>query len=110
MPLETPPRIRVDFNELVRGDLVLLSQSDRAIEADGREVMLLEGMAVVAFEENEYADGTAECLFAVGVAERNDPSVNGEWTKNAKWCCRFTGGIQRKDNLFLRRSGNERAT
>jgi hypothetical protein len=94
MKLESLPRISVDFNELVEADLVLLAASDRVHCEDGSELVLVPGLAVIAFERNAYADGTMEYLYAVGHAERNDPSVNGAWTGNAGWCCRFTGGIQ----------------
>jgi hypothetical protein len=72
----------------------LLAKDDRVSVAGGAEVLLQEGMPVVAFEHNAYADGTTEYLYVHGVVERNDPAANGEWTRSAKWCCRFTGGVQ----------------
>ncbi|MGN6829973.1 MULTISPECIES: hypothetical protein [Roseateles] len=98
MSLESPPRIRVDFNELVGSGLVLLSKTDRVECDDGREVMLEAGLAVIAFERNAYGDGTAEYLYVSGHAERNDPTINGEWTRNALWCCRFVGGVQSSES------------
>lgn len=94
MTLKLIPRIRVDFNELVGSDLVLLATSDLVKCEDGREVLIQPGLPVIAFENNQYADGTTEYLYARGLAERNDPTGNGEWTRNAKWCCRINGGIQ----------------
>ena len=94
MTLEPIPRIRVDFNELIGPDLVLLAKSDLVKCEDGGELLLQPGLPVIAFEHNEYADSTTEYLYAQGFAERNDPAVNGEWTRNAKWCCRFNGGVQ----------------
>lgn len=94
MTLEPIPRVRVDFNELVGPDLVLLSKFDLVECEDGSELLLQPGLQVVAFEYNEYDDGTTEYLYVQGLAERNDPTVNGEWTRNATWCCRFDGGVQ----------------
>lgn len=93
MPLERLPRIPVDFNELVGSDLVLLSKTDLVDCDDGSRLMLQPGMCVIAFEHNAYADGTHEYLYVQGYAEKNDPTINGEWTRNAQWCCRFTGGV-----------------
>lgn len=94
MTLRPIPRIRVDFNELVGPDLVLLAKSDLVTCEDGGEILLQAGLPVIAFEYNKYADGTTEYLHAQGLAERNDPTINGEWTRNAQWCCRFKGDVQ----------------
>ena len=88
------PRVSVDFNEFVGDDLVLLAREDIAVDDQGRPISLSQGLPVVAYEYNAYDDGTEECLYAEGVAERNDPEVNGEWTRNARWCCRFRGGVK----------------
>ena len=88
------PRLAVDFNELVADDLVLLSKVDRVVDADGKECLLRNGLPVIAYEHNRYADGTTEYLYVEGVAEKNDPEVNGAWTQAAKWCCRFKGGVE----------------
>jgi hypothetical protein len=98
MSLEPTPRIRVDFNEFVEPGLVLLTKADRVKCEDGSEVQLLPGLPVLAFEYNEYADGTAEYLYVQGHAERNDPSRNGEWTRNAQWCCRYNGEVQSSES------------
>jgi len=94
MPPEQPPRIHVDFNELIGPGLVLLSKTDVVRCDDGSAVELQPGLPVIAFEYNEYADGEIETLYVQGLAERNDPAVNGAWTRNARWCCRFEGGVQ----------------
>lgn len=88
------PRIRVDFNELVSDDLVLLAKDDLVGDAKGNVVCLTDGLPVMAYEYNSYGDGTKEYLYVEGVAERNDPNVNGHWTQAAKWCCRFKGGVK----------------
>lgn len=83
------PRIRVDFNELVQFDVVLLSQTDLVFDSAGVEIFLTEGLPVFVYEYNDYADGTEEYLLADGFAELNGTAVNGEWSKAAKWCCRI---------------------
>lgn len=94
MALESLPRIRVDFNEQVDSNLVLLAKGDLVTCEDGSKLVLQAGLPVIAFEYNEYADGTTEYLYVQGYAERNDPAKNGEWTRNAQWCCRFSGEVQ----------------
>jgi len=98
MLLEPLPRIRVDFNELVESDLVLLSKSDTVECEDGSEIVLEVGLPVMAYEYNTYTDGTTEYLYVQGYAERNDSGINGEWTRNAQWCCRFAGGVQTSES------------
>jgi hypothetical protein len=82
-------RIRVDFNELVQPNVVLLSQADLVVDSRGTEVPLTEGLPVSIYEYNDYADGEQEYLLADGVAELNDTAVNGLWCKQVKWCCRI---------------------
>jgi hypothetical protein len=83
------PRIRVDFNELVQADVVLMSKTDLVVDSAGYRVLLTEGLPVFVYEYNHYADGTEEYLLADGTAELNDTAINGEWSKAAKWCCRI---------------------
>lgn len=94
MSLERLPRIRVDFNEFVNPELVLLSKTDLVECDDGSPLVLQQGMRVIAYEHNVYGDGTSEYLYVQGYAEKNDPAINGEWTRNAQWFCRFAGGVQ----------------
>ena len=83
------PRIRVDFNELVKDDLVLLSKSDLVTDSAENEITLSEGMKVFVYEFNHYDDGTKEYLLADGIAELNNLEINGKWSAAAKWCCRI---------------------
>jgi len=83
------PRIPVDFNELVEKDLVLLCKSDKAQDSEGNEVQLSEGVEVFVYEFNHYDNNEKEWLLADGIAELNDPNINGQWSKAAKWCCRI---------------------
>jgi len=89
------PKIRVDFNELVKKDLLLLSDLDKVQDSEGNEIELAEGLAISVYEFNHYDNGEKEYILAEGIAERNDPEKNGRWSMNAKWCCRINGnGIQ----------------
>lgn len=90
-------RIRVDFNELVEPNLVLLSKTDVVLDSDGNEVFLVDGVKMFVYEFNSYDDddGDEEYLLADGVAETNRPEVNDQWTKAARWCCRIdSNGIK----------------
>lgn len=84
------PRIRVDFNELVQKDLVLLSQIDEAEDSAGNKFQLVVGLPVSVYEFNDYDNGEKEYLLADGVAELNNIVANGEWARAAKWCCRIS--------------------
>ena len=91
-------RIRVDFNELVQANVVLLSKTDLIVDSRGAEMLLIEGLPVSVYEYNDYADGEQEYLLADGVVELNDTSVNGLWSEAAKWCCRIDErGIRNED-------------
>lgn len=83
------PRIRVDFNELVQEDVVLLSKIDEIEDSDANRIILVEGLKVSLYEFNHYDDGTKEYLLAEGVAIFNDTNINGAWSKTAKWCCQI---------------------
>lgn len=83
------PRISVNFNEMVRSNLVLLSKTDEVTDSSGAQVGLSDGLPVYVYEYSDYGDGEEELLVADGVAEPNDPATNGEWTAAAKWCCRI---------------------
>ena len=89
------PRFRIDLNELVEHDLVLLSQADVRLDETGTPVQLLPGMAIDVIEDDPDVDGTPGLLVASGVAE---PNVLGTgWTKVATWCCRIDSrGIRRE--------------
>jgi hypothetical protein len=89
------PRIKVDFNEMVEEDLVLLSKTDTVFDSEGNKITLVEGKKVYLYEYNEYDKNEKEYLLAEGVAELNKPDINGVWSKAAKWCCRINeNGVQ----------------
>ena len=78
------PTFHVDFNELVRPDLVLLSKVDQRNDSNGNPVTLVEGMRVRVWEIDIGDDGQRDDLVATGVAVRNQECG---WSKHVKWCC-----------------------
>ena len=79
------PRIKVDFNELMEPDLVLISQTDERTDSEGHIIKLFSGAFVYLYEYNKYDDGEEEYLLAEGIVELNDKLMN----KHAKWSCRI---------------------
>lgn len=78
-------RFSVDFNELIDHGLVMLSRTDDRHDVNGVPVTLVEGLQVEVQDENLYADGTHEILFARGVVEANTTET---WS-HVKWLCRL---------------------
>ncbi len=75
------PTFRVDFNELLVSNLVLLSAGDEKEDANGESVVLIEGMRIAVWDEDLDQDGVRDDLIATGVVARN---VAGG---SARWCC-----------------------
>lgn len=80
-------RLRADFNGYF-GDLLCLSHSDTAIDEHGAEVALVEGMEVVAFEEDAGVDGTPVFLVARGLTIRSPESLQHV---GSRWCLQIDG-------------------
>lgn len=78
------PRIKVDFNELIEKDLVLLSKTDQVEDSAGQKITLQVGKPIAIYEYNHYESGEKEYIFAEGIAVLNEVQVN----PIAKWCCR----------------------
>ena len=85
----SPARIFVDFNEMVESDLVLLSKTDVKVNSDGNDITLFSGMPENIYMDDTDITGKKDNLLADGVVELNNPSINGDWTRAAKWCCRI---------------------
>jgi hypothetical protein len=84
---------KVDFNELVEPDLVLLSRDDRRLDVLGRWVELHEGLEVSLVEDDIAANGEADRLFAQGVVVRNVSAP--AWARATRWMCRInSAGIR----------------
>lgn len=84
------PRIKVDFNEIVEADLVLLGKTDDCLDDKGKVVSLFEGLKLQVFEADVDIDGKSSVqLVADGVCVLNTTAT--EWTKDVKWCFRIDG-------------------
>lgn len=79
------PRIKVDFNERIESDLVLISKTDERTDSEGNRIKLFLGSFVYLYEYNNHEDGEEEYLFAEDIVEFNDKYIN----KNTTWCCRI---------------------
>lgn len=65
------PRFRIDFNEMVEPDLVLLSQADVRLDVNGLPDRLVKGMQIEVIEDDADIDETPGFLVASGTAEPN---------------------------------------
>jgi hypothetical protein len=93
----TRPLLYVDFNEMIESDLVLLSQADTRLDANGKEVKLHEGLLVDVYTEDVDEHGSPDNLLASGVVEKN---LATEWSAHVKWLCRIDSrGIRHQSDL-----------
>jgi hypothetical protein len=93
------PTLKVDFNNMLEPDLVLLPQIDEVIEIDGIALTLHEGMEVAIYDDDINAMGAKDNLVATGVIEKNEPMHS--WSKHAKWRCRIDAiGILHESDLL----------
>ena len=84
------PRLKVDFNELVEHNLVLLSQDDIKIDSLGNKILLKEGLKVKIYEEDLDQNDKPDYLIAEGIVEKNPEYLNqNSWTSACKWNCRI---------------------
>lgn len=89
-------RIRADFNGCFDG-LLCLSHSDTAIDEGGDNVVLAEGLDVLAFEEDVDSEGRPAFLIAAGVVERAPQSLE---CSGSRWCLRIDArGIRHAPTL-----------
>ena len=96
-------RLRVDFNEMVDENTIMLSQTDMRTDAQGRPVLLYEGLPVSIYEEDIYEDGEAELLNAEGVVIRHDLDTY-PFFPHVKWFCRIdSNGIRVLDSCHEKR-------
>lgn len=83
-----PPRVQVDFNEMVEENLVLLSATDEKTDSNGNRVILKNGMRVYLYMEDVDEAGRPTNLLATGIVEENRTTG---WASHVKWCCRIDG-------------------
>ena len=79
-------RIRVDFNEMVEQDVVLLSNDEEVLDSSGERIALHEDLRVYLYMDDADEYGKPRYLLASGIVERNYAS---DWSKAVKWCCRI---------------------
>ena len=79
------PRIRVDFNEMVEENLVLLSSEDTKVNSEGDLVTLFEGLKVYIYDEDSDELGKPDNLIASGLVERN---------KTNDWSAQYGGVVE----------------
>jgi hypothetical protein len=91
------PSFRIDFNERLAPDLVLLSKGDLREAADGEMVNLIEGMSVLVWDEDFDERGERDDLFANGIVVRNTSSG---LSQRVKWCCQIDeNGVRHRSDL-----------
>ena len=79
-------RFKVDFNELVRDNLLLFSQSDLRMDVNNDSHLLSEGMEIEICEMDYDERGLRDDLLAKGhVTACHLPGY-----PHVKWCCRIT--------------------
>lgn len=96
--MNEPSQIRVhaDFNGLF-GELLCLSHKETCVGADGRDVLVREGMAVTAFDEDVDDAGNPDNLIASGVVEKSP-----EWLRcnGSQWVLRIDqNGVRHESDL-----------
>ncbi|WP_431274671.1 hypothetical protein ACQ858_22185 [Variovorax ureilyticus] len=95
----TKPRFRVDFNERVAPDVVLLSREDQKHDASGQLVELSGGLSVEVYDEDNSTAGLPDELFAQGIVEKSS-SAKG-WARAAQWVCRIdANGIRHRSDVL----------
>lgn len=92
------PLFYVDFNEMVEGDLVLLSVGDSKVDASGATILLREGMQVCMYMDDLDEKGNIDNLVATGFVEKN---LQAGWSSHVKWCCRINENGIRSESEIL---------
>lgn len=96
-----PIRVHADFNGLF-SELLCLSHEETCRGEDGQPVIVREGMAVLAFDEDVDDDGKPDNLIASGTVER-PPS----WLQcnGSRWVLRIDQNGVRHESDLPQRSG-----
>lgn len=77
---------RVDFNEMLEHDLVLLSKDDYRPDINNELILLSGGMEVALIADDVNERGEVDNLVATGIVELN---AKTGWGGHVKWCCRI---------------------
>jgi hypothetical protein len=93
-------KLKADFNGLF-SEVLCLSHKDTAVDEQGEEVKLVEGMQVTAFDE-DMEDGQRDDLIATGTVERSP-----DWLqcRGSRWVLRIDGnGVRHESDLRTAKS------
>jgi hypothetical protein len=91
------PIFRVDFNEMLEPNLVLLSRGDTREDLNGRPVDLRDGLEICVVMQDIDEQDQPDDLLAFGAVERNS---NAGWATHVKWCCRIDErGIRHRSEI-----------
>jgi hypothetical protein len=86
------PVLYVDFNQMIKPNIVLLSKEDYKPDIKNELVYFKEGMRVTVIDEDLDENGNIDNLVATGIVEIN--TTKG-WGERIKWCCRIdSNGIR----------------
>ena len=93
-------KLKADFNGLF-SEVLCLSHKDTAVDEQGEEVKLVEGMQVTAFDE-DMEDGQRDDRIATGTGERSP-----DWLqcRGSRWVLRIDGnGVRHESDLRTAKS------
>jgi hypothetical protein len=91
------PIFSVDFNNMVKHNIVLLSKEDCKIDINQELVLLKEGMQITVTDDDLDENGNVDNLVATGTVELN--TTKG-WGERVKWCCRIdSNGIRHQSDI-----------
>ncbi|MDR1390718.1 MAG: hypothetical protein LBJ31_12180 [Treponema sp.] len=94
------PRIYVDFNEMVTGNIVLLSKDDTKSDSNGNIITFYEGMSVSIYSDDEE-DGKPDNLIADGTVIKYNLHKQKYWN-HVKWCCKIDeNGIRHESDIKI---------
>jgi hypothetical protein len=86
VPALDRPRIKVDFNEMVEQDVVLLSREETKRDSSGNLIELRPGLRVHLWAADADEEGFPRLLLATGIVELND---SDDWSSSVRWRCRI---------------------
>ena len=79
-------RLKVDFNEMIEEDLVLLSKTDFKKDSKGKLIELHAGLHIKIYDNDLSSCSEEDNLIAEGIVELN---THIAWASEAKWNCRI---------------------
>ena len=93
------PRIYVDFNEMLDGNIVLLSVNDSKMDSEGNVIQFYEGLPVYIYSDDIDENGNEDNIIANGFAVKYDLSKDKHWS-HVKWRCQIDNdGIIHESDL-----------